>query len=99
MIEELSEEFGNGNLTEPSHKDRDERDPAIDMPEAREALPEDLRSIAEDLRETPLVEVARQRGCRWEVMRRKARYIHRHFAGRGLYEYISVHQNGEASRK
>jgi hypothetical protein len=98
-FDELGDGVGDGNLTEPAFDDRDQRDLANDMAEALDALPDDLRSIAEDLRDAPLAQVARQHGCSREVMRRKAKQIGRHFAERGLDEYISAHQNGEAPRK
>lgn len=98
-LEELSEEVGDGNLTEPSYDDREQHDLAIDLAEALAALPEDLRKIVEYLRDTPLTEAARRHGCSREVMRGMARQIRRHFAERRLDEYISAHQNGDALRK
>lgn len=98
-LDELSDENGDGTFTEPTLDDRDQQDLAIDMTEALEALPGELRSIAEDLRDGhKLAEIARQRGCSREVMRGKVRHIRKHFAQRGLDEYVA-HQSGDATRK
>lgn len=98
-LDELSDETGNGNLTEPAIDDRHQRDLEIDLTEALDALSDDLRVIAEDLRDETLAEVARGHGCSRDVMRRFTEQIRRHLARRGLGEYTSAHQTGRASRK
>lgn len=98
-LDELSDEIGDGNLTEPAVDDQHERDLAIDMAEALDPLSDVQRSIAESLRDDPLTDVARERGCSREAMRRSAKQIRQHLARRGLDEYISAHQINEAPRK
>lgn len=98
-LDELSDEIGNGNLAEPAVDDRLQRDLAIDVAEALGELADDQQSIAEDLRDEPLADVARERGCSREAMRRSAKQIRQHLARRGLDEYISAHQIDEAPRK
>lgn len=98
-LDELSDEIGNGNLTEPAVDDRLQRDLAIDVAEALGELADDQQSIAMGLRDDPLAEVAREHRCSREAVRRSAKQIRRHLARRGLDEYISAHQIDEAPRK
>jgi len=98
-LDELSDEIGDGNLTEPAVDDQHERDLAIDMAEALDTLSDVQRSIAESLRDDPLTEVAREHHCSREAMRRHAEQIRRHLARRGLDQYIAAHQTDAAPRK
>jgi len=98
-LDELSDEVGGGNLTEPAVDDRHQRDLEIDMVEALDGLSDDLRSIADALRDETLADAARKHRCSREAMRRSAKQIRRHLARRGLGEYTSAHQISPASRR
>jgi len=98
-LDELSDEIGDGNLTEPAIDNRHHCDLAIDMVEALDTLSDDQCSIAESLRDDPLTEVAREHHCSREAMRRHAEQIRRHLARRGLDQYIAAHQTDAAPRK
>ncbi len=97
-LDELSDETGDDNGTEPAFDDRDQRDLAIDVNDAVDALPDHLRSVADDLRVQTIAEVARERRCHREAMRGTTTRIRCHFRGRGLDDYKSSHHIVNASR-
>ncbi|MBK8915019.1 MAG: sigma-70 family RNA polymerase sigma factor [Phycisphaerales bacterium] len=99
LLDEISDEIGDGSLTEPAVDDQHERDLAMDMAEALDTLSDVQRSIAESLRDAPLTEVARKHHCSREAMRRHAEQVRRHLARRGLDQYIAAHQTDAAPRK
>jgi len=99
-LDELIDEDDNENVAELSYDDQEQRELAIDLCEALNQLPDDLRAIAEALRDGgKIAELAREHGLTREAMRWRVKKIRRHFAQRGLDRYISDHQNGEAPRK
>jgi RNA polymerase sigma-70 factor (ECF subfamily) len=100
-LDELREddEGTNGQFTEPAFDDRRQRDLEIDVSDALTSLAEELRSVAEDLREKRVSEIARECGCGRETIRRAVKRIGQHFEQRGLRECMPGHQSGGESRK
>ncbi|MEK6676888.1 MAG: sigma-70 family RNA polymerase sigma factor [Planctomycetota bacterium] len=99
-LDELSDENGNnGHIAEPAMDYRRQHDLEIDVSDALASLADELRSVAEDLREKHVVEIARERGCGRETVRRAVRRIRRHFEQRGLHNYLPAHQSDGGSRK
>lgn len=98
-LDDLIDEEDNDNAAELSYDDQEKRELAIDMAEALGELPDELRSIAEALRDGKLAEVARDRGLTREAMRWRVKKIRDHFARRGLHEYVGRNQVDDASRK
>lgn len=100
LLDELSDDDGNnGHMAEPAIDDRHQRDLKIDVNEAVASLAEELRSVAEDLREKRVSEIGRERGCGRETIRRAVKRIGEHFEQRGLREYMRRNQSDGGSRK
>lgn len=82
VLGELSDEGGNGVDGQL------QRDLAIDLAEALAELPDDERSIADDLCHGSPADSAHERHCDPGALRRSAELIRQHLARCGLDEYI-----------
>lgn len=99
-LQELIDQEESENLAELSYDDREQRELAIDLAEALKQLPDDLRAIAEVLRDGGnLAEVARAHGLTREAARWRVRKVREHFAQLGLGAYTAHNQNGYAPRR
>jgi RNA polymerase sigma-70 factor, ECF subfamily len=86
-------------FAEPAVDERELNDLRIDLQEAMNSLPADLRALAELLRDWTAEEAARKTGQSRDTIRRQIRELRRHFEERGLGDYLPVHQSDESLRK